>query len=310
MSSPDSDNLESVLACFLHDDIQRANYESRFAHRLDICHAWSIPPGSRLLDIGCGQGESTLVLAVTVGPTGRITGIDNAPPDYGGPYTVGQAQDYILCSSLGPRVAFYRNDTTRWLRSSRPGPQESASALKVEFDAAVFLHSLWYFPSHRAVRELLQQLAGAGVPRFYVAEWSGQPRSPAQEPHALAAEVQRRLYSLRPAEYVARLDEQNIRGGALLADELVAMAGEMGWGVAARGSMPTPLAIRDGYYEAQSILKSKFARDVESVVQDPVARSELLAYRDKIASRLETLKAAGSEVESMDTEWFVFERQA
>lgn len=289
------------------------------------------------------------MLAATVGPAGSITGVDNAPPDYGGPFTVGQAQDFILRSSLGCRIAFQRDDTTRWLQSRcqealsestlasakgintppasrthsstttcRPSglddqpcghlPDEIRPQLEAQqFDAAVFLHSLWYFPSGRAVRELLEQLAVAGVPRFYVAEWSGQPTSPAQEPHALAAEVQRRLYSLRSADYVARLDEQNIRGGALLPDELVAMAQEMGWSIAARGSMPTPLGIRDGYYEAQSILQRKFILDVESVVQDPVARSDLLASRDKIASMLRTLKAAGSEVESMDTIWLVFE---
>lgn len=324
--------MESVLACFLHADSQRTNVASRFAHRLDICDAWSIPPGSRLLDIGCGQGESTLVLAAAVGPAGGVTGVDDAPPDYGGPYTVGQAQDFILRSSLGRRVAFQRSDTTRWLRtrsrafsessppvSCRCSPsaegldmfsQQNPQTPPAGFDAAVFLHSLWYFPSSGSVRELLEELAIAGIPRIYVAEWSGQPRSAAQEPHGLAAEAQRRLYSLRSPDYVPRLDEQNIRGGALLPDELVALAQEVGWRVAARGSVPTPPAIRDGHWEAQSILRSKFSEDVEAVVRDPVARSELLASRDKIASMLEALKAAGTKLESMDTVWLVLERKA
>ena len=318
MSSPPRTHLESVLACYLHAEGQRANVASRFAHRLDICDAWSIPRAARLLDIGCGQGESTLVLAAAVGPAGCVTGVDNAPPDYGGPFTVGQAQAFILRSNLGRQIAFQRNDTTKWLRARQQAPKQAGKQAAspqdspqhqppVEFDAAIFLHSLWYFPSTRAVRELLEELAVAGIPRIYVAEWSGRAKTPAQEPHALAAAVQRRLYSLRSADFVPRLDEQNIRGGALLPDELVALAGEVGWTVAARGSMPTPRAMKDGHWEAQSVLRSKFDEDIEAVVQDPVAKSELLATKYKMASILQSLEAGGSTVESMDTEWLVLE---
>lgn len=330
MNTPDSDSLEIILSCYLHASSQRANVVPRFAHRLSICEAWSIPQGSRLLDVGCGQGDSSLVLATAVGPLGSVTGIDSAPPDYGGPFTVGQAQNHILSSTLGNRIVFQRSDTTEWLRArykslsetSPPAslcsveapledlnsPVENQQQPSVEFDGAVFCYSMWYFPSTTAVRDLLEALAAAGVPRIYVAEWSGQARSASQEPHALAAAAEKKLYSLRPADYMPRLDEQNIRGGALLPDELVALARQVGWCVTRQGSLPTPLAIRDGYWEAQYLLRGRFTQDVEQAVKGAADREEMMKCREQVASAIEALEANRGNVECMDTVWVVLER--
>ena len=40
----------------------------RFKQRLAIVDAWSIELGSRVLDIGVGQGDSSVVLALELGP--------------------------------------------------------------------------------------------------------------------------------------------------------------------------------------------------------------------------------------------------
>jgi ubiquinone/menaquinone biosynthesis C-methylase UbiE len=37
-------------------------------------------PGERVLDIGCGNGSTTLMLAEAVGPTGDVTGVDISQP--------------------------------------------------------------------------------------------------------------------------------------------------------------------------------------------------------------------------------------
>ena len=55
-------------------DIQRR----QTAHRITIADAWQIQPGENILEIGCGQGDLSAVLADQVGPSGHVTGIDIA----------------------------------------------------------------------------------------------------------------------------------------------------------------------------------------------------------------------------------------
>ena len=53
-------------------------------HRSQILKHLHIKPGSsHVLEVGCGQGDATVVLAETLGENGQITAIDPAPLDYG-----------------------------------------------------------------------------------------------------------------------------------------------------------------------------------------------------------------------------------
>jgi len=52
-------------------------------HRLDLVSFWDISPGSRVLEIGCGQGDCTVVLADAVGESGHVDAVDPGAPDYG-----------------------------------------------------------------------------------------------------------------------------------------------------------------------------------------------------------------------------------
>jgi predicted methyltransferase len=52
-------------------------------HRLDIISDLNIFPGAKVLEIGCGQGDCTPVLAELVGETGLVTAVDPAPLAYG-----------------------------------------------------------------------------------------------------------------------------------------------------------------------------------------------------------------------------------
>ena len=52
-------------------------------HRLDLVSFWGITPGSRVLEIGCGQGDCTIVLADAVGESGHVNAVDPGAPDYG-----------------------------------------------------------------------------------------------------------------------------------------------------------------------------------------------------------------------------------
>lgn len=51
--------------------------------RIDLVSRWGIKEGDRVLEIGCGQGDMTAVLATAVGENGRVTALDPAPLDYG-----------------------------------------------------------------------------------------------------------------------------------------------------------------------------------------------------------------------------------
>lgn len=53
-------------------------------HRIDLIKYWGIKAGDKVLEIGCGQGDCTLVLAAAVGESGYVTAIDPASLDYGG----------------------------------------------------------------------------------------------------------------------------------------------------------------------------------------------------------------------------------
>ena len=56
---------------------------SQIEHRVNIVSGWSIPPGSRVLEVGPGQGDCTVVLAAAVGEQGHVDAVDPAPLDYG-----------------------------------------------------------------------------------------------------------------------------------------------------------------------------------------------------------------------------------
>lgn len=56
---------------------------SQLAHRQELIAYWDIQPGSRVLEIGCGQGDTTVALADAVGENGKVVAIDPGSPDYG-----------------------------------------------------------------------------------------------------------------------------------------------------------------------------------------------------------------------------------
>lgn len=62
------------------------NYRPQFEHRVTIVKSWNILPGSRILEIGSGQGDCTIVLAAAAGESGRVDAVDPAPLSYGMPY--------------------------------------------------------------------------------------------------------------------------------------------------------------------------------------------------------------------------------
>jgi 2-polyprenyl-3-methyl-5-hydroxy-6-metoxy-1,4-benzoquinol methylase len=53
------------------------------SHRIQVVKAWNVDlEGKQVLEIGCGQGDASVVLVSAVGQ-GRVTAWDPANPDYG-----------------------------------------------------------------------------------------------------------------------------------------------------------------------------------------------------------------------------------
>ncbi len=70
---------------------------------LHAIEALSPQNGEAVLDVGCGAGQSVLQLADLVGPRGRVTGVDIAPPllDVARRRAAGRSHvDFIECDAL------------------------------------------------------------------------------------------------------------------------------------------------------------------------------------------------------------------
>lgn len=133
---------------------------SQTAHRQNILNGWNIVPGSNIIEVGCGQGDCTTVLA-SVASSGHIDAIDPAPLDYGSPETLGEAQARILASDIGSRISFDQSGPIEFLKSVTEGA----------YDVAVFVHSSWYFSSPDELKKTFAMLRGKAK-RLCVAEYA------------------------------------------------------------------------------------------------------------------------------------------
>lgn len=92
-------NRAPTIASYALQDPARPEIElAQVRHRIRLISAWGIDddaiiaPGSRVLELGCGQGTATTVLAEAVGPAGHVDAVDPGAPDYGAPFTLAEAQ--------------------------------------------------------------------------------------------------------------------------------------------------------------------------------------------------------------------------
>jgi len=73
----------SIARISLHDHNNFSIQLSQTQHRLALLQQWNISAGSKVLELGCGQGDCTTVLASAVGEHGSVVAIDPAELDYG-----------------------------------------------------------------------------------------------------------------------------------------------------------------------------------------------------------------------------------
>ncbi|KAJ4419866.1 hypothetical protein N0V82_004689 [Gnomoniopsis sp. IMI 355080] len=291
MSTQD-DDAAFVAHLSLHDPAHFNIQHSQTLHRLTLLQHWNIPPGSEVLELGCGQGDCTTVLAYAVGERGRVVAVDPAERDYGAPYTLGQAQDHISQGPLGGRITWVQQAPLDYL-SSLPAPSDSTSQNKA-FDATVLAHCLWYFSSPSLLLSTFRALKQHSK-RLLLAEWSLVATHPAAQPHVLAALTQAALECRKPQGSVSnvrtvlgpkRLTELALAAGWQLESETCVQGGESD--------------LLDGQWEVAACLSSSFEREVEEQVRDERERAVVLALRDACEASLEGVQGGRKGVRAMD----------
>lgn len=243
--------LDSILDAIGAQGTGRAIQAAQTAHRLELISFWGLGEGARVLEIGCGQGDTTAALAQVVGDGGFVHGIDIAPDTYGAPTTLKQARDHLMASPLGRRMRI--DFETDFL-----SPLFCPAA---EYDAVVLSHCSWYFASREVLLSMFKK-ARMLAKTLCFGEWDIRARRPEQIPHLYAALIQAQAFCF---------DEQsaaNIR--TLFAPtDLLAIAAEAGWAVRDTASLYSE-KLQDGRWE------------VGMVLDDPEAFSELPAMPEKM----------------------------
>lgn len=205
------------------DKIQRAQLK----HRLSLVKAFGLEKGMRVLEVGCGQGDTTVALADAVGEKGHVLAVDIADPDYGAPITLGEATAAIAASAIGSRIEFKLNTDLLNL------PEDS-------FDVAILSHSSWYFRDSEQLIAYLKKLRYMAQ-RICIAEWDTNFTRMAQRSHFAATAILA-LYS----EFID--NEGNIQQ-VLDSFQLQAMLEKAGWAVSETTSVDAGY-LQDGEWEA------------------------------------------------------------
>ncbi|CAD6911386.1 unnamed protein product [Tilletia controversa] len=171
LRGPDSTALQAVHPVQIEHRVEIAK---RFFGTGPGCGVVDVHSKS-LLEVGCGQGDMSIVLA-------EMISADWFRPFPGAPMNLGQAQAILKSSAVGSRLDFVRGDVPSYFSKKPEGTPT------ISFEAAVVVHSLFYFPSEAALFESLTILRKANPPikHLCLAEWALTTSNPTAIPHLLA----------------------------------------------------------------------------------------------------------------------------
>jgi ubiquinone/menaquinone biosynthesis C-methylase UbiE len=204
--------------------------------RRQLVEWWGIQPGQRILEIGCGQGDMTAVLADAVGPAGYVLAVDSADESYGSPVSLGDSAAAIKNSVLGPAIEFRYNFSDY----ESLGPDS-------DFDLVVLANSSWYFTNADQLRDLLKTVRYL-VPKLLFSEWDANPLHLSQLGHFLSVQ----FAQLCSAHYAdAGLNIRN----ALSKDAIKELMRSAGWHPTSETLFNQP-ELSDGKWEIQMCLEA------------------------------------------------------
>ncbi len=228
-----AEELAALMASSAHDAAVQAG-QTRF--RMTLVRDWQIAPGARVLEIGCGQGDTTAVLADAVGAAGRVTAVDPADPGYGAPVTLGESTHVLAEGPLGGRIEFRVPFDA--LDPANAFPDDA-------FDVVVLALCTWYFASLDEIAETLRRVR-PWAPRLCLAEWELEPLELGQAGHLLAVLIRSRT------EAGGHSSDANVRT-PYTRGRLHELLGAAGWQVA-RETLVDTSELDDGRWEIESCL--------------------------------------------------------
>lgn len=249
-------------------------------HRLNLLDSWNIPAGSRVLEIGCGQGTSTTVLASAVGPEGHVDAVDPGPPDYGAPYTLAQAQAHISSTAIGDRISWHNADPMDFLAQN---PDK-------KWDFVVFAHCIWYFDNQDVLVKMLAALKGRAT-NLLICEYAMKATEKAALPHVLAAITRASL------EAHNKDSEANIRC-MLAPDEIKKAAKQSGWTLDVEDSVVPGPNLSDGHWETSDVKSTSFLEEINKFVSDQRVNAVLKASREAVLAAIAAVD--GAKTRTMD----------
>lgn len=248
--------LNKILNCMavteIYPDIQKVQTE----HRIKLVESMDIKEGDKVLEIGCGQGDTTAVLAHYVGDTGHVHGIDIASPTYGSPITVGESTRYLLDSELGSRISidFEVDILTKDI------------LIEEGYDVIVLSHCSWYFNSQEELLEVFKKIKKYGK-KLCFAESNVSIVDMKQYAHLLAVMIQAQL------EIFKKGSISNIRT-LFTKNDIVELMKKSCWNVIQTESVYTK-DLQDGKWEVDYVLNNVID-EVDKIDEIPIKMKNLL----------------------------------
>ncbi|EFV76820.1 hypothetical protein HMPREF1013_03008 [Bacillus sp. 2_A_57_CT2] len=253
-------------------------------HRIKLVDFWGIKAESQILEIGCGQGDTTAVLAAYAGEKGFVHGIDSASPEYGSPVSLGESAEYLNQSKVGKQIKI---DFNLDILAENVEFQENF------YDYIVFSHCSWYMKSSAELLRILEKVKKWGK-QLCFAEWNTDINTIEQYPHLLSILIQ--------AQYEAFKQESDSNVRTLLTPgDLRDIAEQAGWRIIKDSNIDSP-DLQDGLWEIDKVL-TDFNDEIKGIKNLPEKLTDLLQSE---VSMLKTV-AESTEVKPLSVYSFIAE---
>ncbi|QRW13411.1 methyltransferase domain protein [Ceratobasidium sp. AG-Ba] len=287
-------DIEEIAQLNLWEPWFKTAPTNQTTHRVRLAQSWDITEGSRVLELGCGQGDCTAVLAAAVGESGHVTGVDPASLDYGSPSTLGQAQAHLRQSKIGSRMTFVQSDPTAFISNS-----ENAS----KFDTAVLAHCIYYMASPSTLFDILRALhdKAPSIKKLCIAEYALTASVPEAYPHVLAVLMEAALEVHKDGE----TSDSNVRT-VIGPVDITKLANQAGWTVRHEGVLIPDAGLEDGRWEVSAAMGIS-EKDIAKLISGERERALVGAMKESVVKSISNM-GDKSKVRTMDVWWSIFTR--